>query len=56
MVTWRRAQMVPRDQSLALFDALASSEKTLHANTGRHGDVPSFEVDSSLRFFTRHLS
>jgi dienelactone hydrolase len=49
-------QMVPRDQSLALFDALASTEKTLHANPGKHGDVPSFEVDSSLSFFTRHLS
>ena len=49
-------QMVRRDQGLALFDALASDQKTLHANPGRHGDVPSFEVDSSLRFFTRHLS
>ncbi|MFJ9714191.1 dienelactone hydrolase family protein [Streptomyces sp. NPDC101234] len=49
-------QMVPQDQGLALFDALASSEKTLHANSGRHEDVPSFEVDSSLRFFTWHLS
>ncbi|WP_433151087.1 dienelactone hydrolase family protein [Actinomadura nitritigenes] len=49
-------QMVQRDQSLALFDALASTEKTLHANPGRHGDVPSFEADSSLRFFARHLS
>ncbi|WP_214409697.1 dienelactone hydrolase family protein [Sphaerisporangium fuscum] len=49
-------QLVPRDQSLALFDALASAEKTLHANPGKHGDVPSFEVDSSLGFLTRHLS
>ncbi|MGW0854949.1 dienelactone hydrolase family protein [Streptomyces sp. NPDC002690] len=49
-------RMVPRDQSLALFDALASPEKTLHANPGEHGSVPSFEVDSSLRFFVRHLS
>ncbi|WP_030294990.1 dienelactone hydrolase family protein [Streptomyces katrae] len=48
-------QMVPRDQSLALFDALASAEKTLHANPGKHGDVPSFELDSSLKFFARHL-
>ncbi|WP_331772630.1 dienelactone hydrolase family protein (plasmid) [Embleya sp. NBC_00888] len=55
LVQWND-QMVPRDQSLALFDALASAEKTLHANPGRHGDVPSFEVDSSLRFFARHLS
>ncbi|MEU1336017.1 alpha/beta hydrolase [Streptomyces sp. NPDC005827] len=49
-------QLVPRDQSLALFDALASPEKTLHANTGRHGEVPSFEIDSSLRFFARHVN
>lgn len=49
-------QVVPRDQSLALFGALASDEKTLHANPGKHGDVPSFEVDSSLQFFARHLS
>ncbi|MFE5325362.1 dienelactone hydrolase family protein [Embleya sp. NPDC056575] len=49
-------QMVPRDQCLALFDALASAEKTLHANPGKHADVPSFEVGSSLRFFARHLS
>lgn len=55
LVQWND-QMVPRDQSLALFDALASAEKTLHANPGGHGDVPSFEVDSSLRFFARHLS
>ncbi|MER6569188.1 dienelactone hydrolase family protein [Streptomyces sp. NPDC001093] len=49
-------QMVPRDQSLALFDALASTEKTLHANPGRHGDVPAFEVDGALSFFARHLN
>ena len=40
---------------LALFDALASAEKTLHANPGRHGEIPAFELDSSLRFFARHL-
>jgi dienelactone hydrolase len=49
-------QMVPRDQSLALFDALAPAEKTLHANPGKHGDVPLSEVDSSRRFFARYLS
>ncbi|MEU5029228.1 dienelactone hydrolase family protein [Streptomyces milbemycinicus] len=48
-------ERVPRAQSLALFDALASSEKTLHANPGKHGEVPAFERDSTLRFFTRHL-
>jgi dienelactone hydrolase len=48
-------ERVPRAQSLALFDALASAEKTLHANPGRHGEVPAFELDSTLRFFGRHL-
>ncbi|MFG1964861.1 alpha/beta hydrolase [Nonomuraea sp. NPDC049028] len=48
-------ERVPREDALALFDALASSEKTLHANPGKHGDVPAFEADSALRFFARHL-
>jgi len=48
-------QRVSRAQSLALFDALGSAEKTLHANPGDHGDLPEFELDSSLRFFARHL-
>ncbi|MFG2123545.1 hypothetical protein [Streptomyces sp. NPDC048710] len=43
-------------QCLALFDAFASTKKTLHANPGSPGEVPSFERDSSMRFFTRHLS
>ncbi|TDD88140.1 alpha/beta hydrolase [Actinomadura darangshiensis] len=47
--------LVSRAGGLALFDALASSEKTLHANPGKHGDVPPFETDSALRFFARHL-
>ncbi|MFB7614036.1 dienelactone hydrolase family protein [Kitasatospora sp. NPDC056181] len=48
-------ERVPRAEALALFDLFASAEKTLHANPGRHGDVPLFELDSSVRFFTRHL-
>jgi dienelactone hydrolase len=48
-------ERVPRDQSLALFDAFASAEKTLHANPGRHGELPPFELDSTVRFFARHL-
>jgi hypothetical protein len=47
--------LVPREATLALFDAFASPEKTLHANSGRHMNVPLFELDSSERFFTRHL-
>jgi len=46
---------VPRADGLALFDAFASTEKTLHANPGRHMDVPAFELDSSQRFLARHL-
>ncbi|WP_413797901.1 dienelactone hydrolase family protein [Streptomyces iranensis] len=49
-------ERVPRDQSLALFDALASAEKTLHANPGAHAEIPAFELDSALRFFARHLA
>jgi dienelactone hydrolase len=48
-------ETVPRAASLALFDTFASTEKTLHANPGRHAEVPTFELDSTVRFFTRHL-
>jgi hypothetical protein len=48
-------ELVPRDSGLALFDAFGSAEKTLHANPGRHVGVPAFELDSSARFFARHL-
>ncbi|MEU4924893.1 alpha/beta hydrolase [Streptomyces parvus] len=48
-------ERVPRVQSMALFDVLASTEKTLHANPGKHGEIPAFELDSTLRFFSRHL-
>ena len=48
-------ERVPRAQSLALFDVFASTEKTLHAIPGKHGEIPAFELDSTLRFFARHL-
>ena len=48
--------LVPRESGLALFDALASPEKSLHANSGDHMAVPRFELDSAERFFLRHLS
>jgi len=48
-------EAVPLESGLALFGAFASAEKTLHANAGLHRDVPLFEVDSSARFFARHL-
>jgi dienelactone hydrolase len=54
LVQWDDERM-PRAQSLALFEAIGSAEKTLHANPGKHGDLPRIEMDDSLRFFTRHL-
>ncbi len=44
-----------RTAGIALFDAFASKEKTLHAYSGRHYPVPEYERDSSARFFARHL-
>lgn len=55
LVQWDDERM-PRAHGLALFDAFASAEKTLHANPGKHGEVPAFEMDSALRFFSRHLA
>ena len=49
-------ELVPRQSALDLFDALASTEKSLHANPGPHGGVPRFEVESAARFFLRHLT
>ncbi|MBO2451960.1 alpha/beta hydrolase [Actinomadura barringtoniae] len=46
---------VDRQSALAFFDAFGSKEKTMHANSGGHGDVPAFEVASSIRFFRRHF-
>jgi dienelactone hydrolase len=48
-------ERVPREQCLALFDAFGSAEKTLHANPGKHGEAPGFEMDSTVRFFARHF-
>jgi hypothetical protein len=48
-------ELVPRQSGLALFGAFASREKTLHANPGRHAGIPAFELESSRRFFARHL-
>ncbi|MET8143622.1 alpha/beta hydrolase [Sphaerisporangium sp. NPDC005288] len=48
-------ELIPRQSGLALFDAFASKEKTLHANPGRHAELPRFEADSAVRFLARHL-
>ncbi|MEV6281849.1 alpha/beta hydrolase [Kribbella sp. NPDC051770] len=48
-------QHIPRESSLALFDAFASPDKSLHANAGAHKEVPRFEFESAVRFLIRHL-
>jgi hypothetical protein len=44
---------IDRESGLALFDAFASTEKTLHAFPGSHFRVPAERVDT--RFFARQL-
>jgi hypothetical protein len=44
---------IDRDSGLALFDAFASKEKTLHAFPGSHFRVPAERIDT--RFFARQL-
>jgi len=46
---------IPREGGLALFDAFASTEKSLHVNAGKHMELPRFEAASAVRFFERHL-
>jgi dienelactone hydrolase len=48
-------ELFSRDQYLALFDGLASSDKRLHANPGLHPDVPMEELDFSAEFLRRYL-
>jgi len=45
---------VDRQASLALFDAFASEEKTLHANPGDHRTIRWYGVDTE--FLARHLA
>ena len=52
---WEDA-VAPRDSGIALFDAFASKEKTMHINPGAHIAIPTFEADAWLAFFQRHLS
>ncbi|GAA1985727.1 alpha/beta hydrolase [Kitasatospora viridis] len=46
---------ISREEGLALFDAFASAEKSLHVNSGKHKELPRFEADSAVRFFARHF-
>ncbi|MHB8457238.1 MAG: hypothetical protein ACYDBS_06060, partial [Acidimicrobiales bacterium] len=54
LVQWSD-ELFPRAAAFELFDALGSKDKTLHANTGTHGEVPSHEFSASACYLVRHL-
>jgi dienelactone hydrolase len=48
-------ELYPREGGLTLFDLLASPRKTLHANPGRHLEIPAAEITAALEFVARHV-
>jgi dienelactone hydrolase len=48
-------ELFPRDDCLALFDLLGSSDKTLHAHPGGHLGVPRAELGGAAHFLRRRL-
>lgn len=50
-------ERVPRAEGLALFDALGSADKSLHAHPGPHtAPLPPDEPGDAARFLARHLA
>ena len=54
VVAWDDPE-IPRDGGVALFEALGSTVKALHANPGSHRHIPAVESEESARFLARHL-
>lgn len=48
-------ELFPRDGYLAVFDALASDDKRIHANPGLHPEVPAEEIAASFAFIERFV-
>jgi dienelactone hydrolase len=48
-------ELMDRQAGLALWDAIASKEKTMHINPGPHVGIPLFERDDVVSFYRRHL-
>lgn len=48
-------QFFGRDEAMALFDAIGSTDKMLIANPGVHGAVPPRAFDASAKFLFQHL-
>jgi len=49
-------ELFARDDVLRLFGALGTTDKRLHGQPGRHGEVPSEEFAASEAFLAQHLS
>lgn len=49
-------ELFTRDECLALFDELATTDKRLHANAGLHPNVPMEELHNSVDFLASGLS
>jgi dienelactone hydrolase len=50
-------ERIPRAEGLALFDALGSADKSLHAHPGPHSaPLPPDEPAEAARFLARHLA
>jgi dienelactone hydrolase len=49
-------ELFGRDGCLALFDALGSADKRLHANPGLHPEVPLEEIDFCFSFLRERLA
>ena len=47
--------LFPREKGFALFDALGTRNKRLHANPGAHSAIPADEFLATIRFLADHL-
>lgn len=48
-------ELFDRAAAFELFDAIGSGDKRLHANLGRHGEVPDDEFEASAAFLVDRL-
>ena len=49
-------ELFPRDGYLELFDAIAATDKRLHANPGLHPEIPQEEIDFAFEFMSARLA
>jgi pimeloyl-ACP methyl ester carboxylesterase len=48
-------ELMEREHGMAFFDAIGSSEKTMHVNPGGHIQMPMHERDAVEAFYSRHI-